>query len=105
MGAERQVYTWHPGHTQVQARLRLNGALMTTDLKLFEYLRWPHECPAVLTKGMTVLLSWHRGASLIEKAAIRTKVVERSHWHPLTRAEIMNGHLTWTPLARKCRDA
>lgn len=72
--------TRHPCHTQVQARLWLSGALMTTDLKLLEYLEWPHECPAVLTKGLRVLLSWHRGASLIEKAAIRTRVVERSHW-------------------------
>ena len=75
------------------------------DLELLEYLGWPHEHPAVLTKELRVLLSWHRGASLIEKAVIRNKIVERSHWHSLPRAEIMNGLLTWTPLARKCQDA
>ena len=110
VGAERQVYTWHPCHIQVQARLWLNGSLMgfwrfIRDLELLEYLGWPHEHPAVLTKELRVLLSWHRGASLIEKAVIRNKIVERSHWHSLPRAEIMNGLLTCTPLARKCQDA
>lgn len=94
------VHTLFPPYP-VQGRLWLTGARMTADLRLLKDLEWHLKYPAVLTQGLRVLLSWCGRDSLIEEAAIRTKVMEGAHWPGSVRAEIRSGHLLGTPQAGK----